>query len=173
MTIPRLGPKVSARDRTDARREYSKLRFQTGTTTSKAGAAIDLELAHKVLQQQQGEIPLAELCVAAYVILPMEASSVAGPLCKNNSPAADRSSLLRNPIVATGYASLPATKISGCSAISVSGRSTSPSSVGCVQVEPRPGVAAPNSPLALNLSPASSRQQSRRLSSISSDSGVY
>lgn len=44
----------------DARREYRKLLFQTGTAASKAGAVIDVEVAHKVLQQQQGEIPLAE-----------------------------------------------------------------------------------------------------------------
>jgi putative transposase len=44
-----------------ARREYRRLLFQTGTTASKAGAVIDVELAQKVLQQQQGEIPLAEL----------------------------------------------------------------------------------------------------------------
>jgi len=45
----------------DARREYRKLLFQTGTAASKAGAVIDVELAQKVLYQQQGELPLAEL----------------------------------------------------------------------------------------------------------------
>jgi len=44
-----------------ARREYRKLLFQTGRAASKAGAVIDEELAQKVLQHQQGEIPLAEL----------------------------------------------------------------------------------------------------------------
>jgi hypothetical protein len=58
---------------------------------------------------------------AAYAILPKDASSVAGPLCRNNSPAAGKSSLLRNPIVAIDYASLPATR-SACSAIAGSGR---------------------------------------------------
>ena len=45
----------------DARREYRKLLFQTGTAASKAGAVIDVEHAQKVLQQQQGDIPLADL----------------------------------------------------------------------------------------------------------------
>ena len=45
----------------DARREYRKLLFQTGTSTSKVSAVIDVQLAQKVLLQQQGEIPLAEL----------------------------------------------------------------------------------------------------------------
>ena len=45
----------------DAHREYRKLLFQTGTASSKAGAVIDVELAQKVLQEQQGEIPLVEL----------------------------------------------------------------------------------------------------------------
>jgi putative transposase len=45
----------------EVQREYRKLLFQTGTTASKAGAVIDVELAQKVLQQQQGEIPLADL----------------------------------------------------------------------------------------------------------------
>jgi len=45
----------------EARREYRKLLFRTGTASSKAGATIDVELAQKVLYQQQGEIPLAEL----------------------------------------------------------------------------------------------------------------
>ena len=53
-----LGTESSWRD---ARREYRKLLFQTGTAASKAGAVIDVELAQKVLQQQQSEIPLAEL----------------------------------------------------------------------------------------------------------------
>src|SRR5260370_19936700 len=53
-----LGTESSWRD---ARREYRKLLFHTGTAASKAGAVIDVELAQKVLQQQQGEIPLAEL----------------------------------------------------------------------------------------------------------------
>jgi putative transposase len=53
-----LGTESSWRD---ARREYRKLLFQTGTAASKAGAVIDVELAQKVLHQQQGEIPLAEL----------------------------------------------------------------------------------------------------------------
>ena len=51
----------SARSWGDVRREYRKLLFQTGTANSKAGAVIDLEFAQKVLQQQQGEIPLADL----------------------------------------------------------------------------------------------------------------
>jgi putative transposase len=42
-------------------REYRKLLFQTGTAASKAGAVIDVQVSRKVLQQQQGEIPLAEL----------------------------------------------------------------------------------------------------------------
>ncbi|HEX6565730.1 MAG TPA: hypothetical protein VF020_15675 [Chthoniobacterales bacterium] len=66
----------------------------------------------------------ASFCVAVYAILPMGASSAAGPLCRNKSPAADKLPLLPNPIAATGYASLPATRF-GCSAISVSGRSAS------------------------------------------------
>jgi putative transposase len=45
----------------EARREYRKLLFRTGTASSKAGAIIDVELAQKVLYQQQGEIPLGEL----------------------------------------------------------------------------------------------------------------
>jgi len=45
----------------EARREYRKLLFQTGTAASKAGAVIDVGFARKVLQRQQGEIPLAEL----------------------------------------------------------------------------------------------------------------
>ena len=45
----------------EARREYRKLLFQTGTAASKAGAVIDVERTQKVLQQQQGEIPLVEL----------------------------------------------------------------------------------------------------------------
>ena len=45
----------------EARREYRKLLFQTGTAASKASAVIDAEFAQKVLHQQQGEIPLAEL----------------------------------------------------------------------------------------------------------------
>jgi putative transposase len=45
----------------EARREYRKLLFQTGTAASKAGAVIDVQLSQKVFQQQQGEIPLAEL----------------------------------------------------------------------------------------------------------------
>src|SRR5580700_5307561 len=45
----------------DARREYRKLLFRTGTAASKVGAIIEVELAQKVLHQQQGEIPLAEL----------------------------------------------------------------------------------------------------------------
>src|ERR1700751_1496185 len=45
----------------EARREYRKLLFQTGTAASKAGAVIDVERAQKVLQEQQGEIPLAQL----------------------------------------------------------------------------------------------------------------
>jgi REP-associated tyrosine transposase len=42
-------------------REYRKLLFRTGTAASKAGAVIDEALAQKVLQQQQGEIPLCDL----------------------------------------------------------------------------------------------------------------
>jgi putative transposase len=42
-------------------REYRKLLFQTGTSASKASATIDLELAQRVVQQQQGEIPLPQL----------------------------------------------------------------------------------------------------------------
>ena len=42
-------------------REYRKLLFRTGTSASKASATIDLELAQRVVQQQQGEIPLPEL----------------------------------------------------------------------------------------------------------------
>jgi REP element-mobilizing transposase RayT len=45
----------------EARREYRRLLFQTGTAASKAGAVIGVELSQKVLQEQQGEIPLAEL----------------------------------------------------------------------------------------------------------------
>jgi putative transposase len=45
----------------DARREYRKVLFRTGTAASKAGAVIDVEFSQKVLYQQQGEIPLAEL----------------------------------------------------------------------------------------------------------------
>jgi hypothetical protein len=44
-----LGTESSWRD---ARREYRKLLFQTGTAASKAGAPVDVELAQKVLQQQ-------------------------------------------------------------------------------------------------------------------------
>ena len=42
-------------------RQYRKLLFQTGTAAAKAGAVIEVELAQKVLHQQQGEIPLSEL----------------------------------------------------------------------------------------------------------------
>jgi hypothetical protein len=45
----------------EASREYRKLLFQTGTTASKAGAVVDVELAHKVLLQQKCEIPLSDL----------------------------------------------------------------------------------------------------------------
>ena len=55
-----LGPGTQRRWK-DARREYRKLLFHTGTAASKAGAIIDVESAKKVLHQQQGEIPLAEL----------------------------------------------------------------------------------------------------------------
>jgi hypothetical protein len=54
----RLGSECSWKE---AGREYRKLLFQTGTAASKAGAVIDVELVQKVLQEQQGEIPLAEL----------------------------------------------------------------------------------------------------------------
>jgi putative transposase len=42
-------------------REYRKLLFWTGTSASKASATIDLQMAEEVIQQQKGEIPLAEL----------------------------------------------------------------------------------------------------------------
>jgi putative transposase len=45
----------------EARRQYRSLLFQTGTAASKDGAVIGLEVSKKVLQEQQGEIPLAEL----------------------------------------------------------------------------------------------------------------
>src|ERR1700757_1583376 len=45
----------------DAQREYRKLLFQTGTAASKAGAVVNVEVAKRVVQQQQGEIPVAEL----------------------------------------------------------------------------------------------------------------
>jgi REP element-mobilizing transposase RayT len=45
----------------EASREYRKLLFQTGTAASKAGAVVDVELAHKVLLQQKCEIPLSDL----------------------------------------------------------------------------------------------------------------
>jgi putative transposase len=41
--------------------EYRKLLFLTGTSASKAAATIDTELARKVVEQQHGKIPLAEL----------------------------------------------------------------------------------------------------------------
>ena len=45
----------------EANRQYRKLLFQTGTSASKPGAVIDVELAKKIIQQQDGEIPLLEL----------------------------------------------------------------------------------------------------------------
>lgn len=45
----------------DARREYRKLLFRTGTDSSKAGAVVDVAVAQKIVHQQQGEIPVAEL----------------------------------------------------------------------------------------------------------------
>jgi hypothetical protein len=53
-----LGPESRWKE---ARREYRKLLFRTGTASSKAGAVIEPEPAQKVLYQQQGEIPLEEL----------------------------------------------------------------------------------------------------------------
>jgi putative transposase len=41
--------------------EYRKLLFLNGTSASKAAATIDIELARKVVEQQHGKIPLAEL----------------------------------------------------------------------------------------------------------------
>jgi putative transposase len=53
-----LGAESSWRE---ARREYRKLLFQTATAASKGGAVIDVEVSQRVLQQEQGEIPLPEL----------------------------------------------------------------------------------------------------------------
>jgi hypothetical protein len=52
------GPESSWKE---ARREYRKLLFRTGTASSKARAVIEVEAAQKVLYEQQGEIPLGEL----------------------------------------------------------------------------------------------------------------
>jgi len=41
--------------------EYRKLLFLTGTSASKPAATIDMELARKVVEQQHGKIPLAQL----------------------------------------------------------------------------------------------------------------
>jgi putative transposase len=53
-----LGTKSSWKE---ARRQYRKLLFRTGTAASKAGAVVDVDVAQKVVQHQQGEIPVAEL----------------------------------------------------------------------------------------------------------------
>jgi putative transposase len=41
--------------------EYRKLLFLTGRSASKAAASIDIEVARKVVEQQQGKIPLDQL----------------------------------------------------------------------------------------------------------------
>ena len=45
----------------EAGRDYRKLLFQTGTAASKTGATVDVEVARRVTQQQQGEISLPDL----------------------------------------------------------------------------------------------------------------
>jgi putative transposase len=42
-------------------KEYRKLLFRTGSRSSKAGIRIDPQMAHKVIQEQDGQIPICEL----------------------------------------------------------------------------------------------------------------